>query len=158
MAGEGHDIAKAANESLQPAYSLIHSYKEKPVSEKHGSNVTFKRCPKCFTRYTSSSTLPRILSPSRLTQHKLPLNILNHILLEFLFFPAKQRQSEPSSEKDIGRKKYVYTNWSNKEISHPTVCVRKIPFSFTIQEWAYLLENRWIQGNTNTRHINIRSL
>lgn len=52
MAGEGHDIAKAANESLQPAYTLIRSQKEKPVGEKqlwgageHGSNVTFKWHP-----------------------------------------------------------------------------------------------------------------
>lgn len=30
----------------------------------------------------------------------------------------------------------------------------KIPFASTIQEWAYLPENRGTRGNTNTKHIN----
>lgn len=147
MAGERQDIAKAADESLQPARAPIHSYKGKLVSAKqlwgsgeHGSKATFKRRPECFTRDTGSSTLPRILSPSGLTPHKLPFNMLNPILSEFLFFPAKQWQSEPLSEKRIlvERNMFTQTDQTKQYLTLLSVCTKFLSPSLFRNELIYL--------------------
>lgn len=155
----GHDIAKTANESLGPVIPwLIPTRRNLSMRsnfgevESKGLMLLPKDAWNVFTtRYTSSSTLPQILFPSRLTQHKRSFSILNHILLREQLSPLLPNSSDVNPqvkrEKNIGRREQVYTNWSNEEIPHPTFCAHRFPFSFPVPEWAYLLENHWIRGN-----------
>lgn len=107
-----------------------------------GFNVTFERCLKCFYNqiqqiiYTASNPFPKQTDTAQIVIQHIKSHSIKRVLSSFL---PNSGNLNPQV-KIILVEGNVDTGWSKEKTPHPTFQVYRVPSSFTVQEWAYLLE------------------